>query len=145
MAIKKCPICGKEFETNNPKRALCSPECKEANKKAYLQRWRQENKDRVKEQYQNYKGTKDDEGIDYRYKYQNPLSQVAEKKPKHKNTEAELVAADKAAKEKGMTYGQYKAQCYIAQMRAEQEAALKKAKEVLGEGEKEGEAWKRKN
>lgn len=123
MAIKKCPICGKEFETNNPKRALCSPECKEANKKAYLQRYRRENKEHISEQYRSYKGTKADEGIDYRYKYQNPISQVAEKKPKHKNTEAELVAADKAAKEKGMTYGQYKAMLFMEDLR------LKKKKE----------------
>lgn len=123
MAIVKCKICGKEFESWHPNNTLCSPECKEANKKAYLQRWRQENKDRVKKQCQNYKGTKDDEGIDYRYKYQNPLSQVTEKKPKHKNTEAELVAADKAAKEKGMTYGQYKAMLFMEDLR------LKKKKE----------------
>ena len=24
----KCPVCGKEFETNQPKTVCCSPECK---------------------------------------------------------------------------------------------------------------------
>jgi len=139
MAIVKCKICGKEFETRHPNNTLCSPECKAANKKAYLQRWRQENKEHVNAQARAYTARKDEPSdCQYRYKYQNPLSEVRDRTPEHKNTEAELVAADAAAKERGLSYGQYKAQCYIAQMRAEQEAALKKVKEVLGEAEKEG-------
>lgn len=53
--IRKCVICGEEFESNYPNQITCSKECSMANKKAQKKQWQ---KDHYRELYERYKKPK---------------------------------------------------------------------------------------
>lgn len=47
---KKCPICGKVFETHVARKLYCSPECKKKGIREYKALWREKNR----EHFNNY-------------------------------------------------------------------------------------------
>ena len=52
--IKKCAICGKEFETTKPNKKYCSLSCKEAGKRLQRMKWEHENPDYNREYMREY-------------------------------------------------------------------------------------------
>lgn len=98
IKVKVCEICGKEFEPANNNSKYCCYDCKIKGR----EKWRAENKDRIR-QLSHKRAGKYYDGT-----YKSVEMKEPQKMPPPKKSLAEMA---REAREHGMTYGQYEKYC----------------------------------
>ena len=66
---KKCPVCGKEFETENHQRKYCSVNCLSKHNKEYQKQYRKDNQKYLRIYQRNYYREHHEEWNEYQRKY----------------------------------------------------------------------------
>lgn len=124
MLQKKCVVCGKPFTTRNKRQVCCSPDCSSQHQRNLMMARHEDTCDVCGKIFMRPRGST---RVTCSRECVKALREASTKRNATKrDKKSELAAINREARKLGMTYGQYQAMKYKAEVRVQIEPAKKR-------------------